>query len=117
MKTRFVDLVAAAAVLGVVQSVTETLLLSWLYRDLLLTPYRFFPSHLYDAFTKLWFAAAAHLPLPLMLQGFVAQGLVAKLSLAAGLVAINLAVGVVVAVALAPLAGLVGVDRPAESAR
>jgi len=117
VKKRFVDLAAAAAVLGVVQSVVETLMLSWLYRDLLVTPYRFFPSHLYDAFTKLWFAADGLLPLPLLLQGFVAQGVAAKLPLAAGLVAINLAVGMVLALLLAPAAGLFGVGRARGATR
>lgn len=117
MKKRFFDLAVAAVVLGVVQSVAETLLLSWLYRDLLLTPYRFFPSHIYDAFTKLWFAAGEHLRLPLLLQGFVGQGVAAKLPMAAALVSVNLSVGVVLAVMLTPLAGLFGIGRERGAVR
>ena len=40
MKKRFLDLAVAGAVLGVVQSLVETLAFAYLYRDLLLAPYR-----------------------------------------------------------------------------
>jgi arylsulfatase A-like enzyme len=103
VKKRFTDLAAAALVLGVMQAVVESLLLAFLHRDLLLAPYRFFPTHAWDAFTKLYFLAADRLPLPMLLQDFVGQSLAAKLVIAPALVAINAAVALVLAVVLAPL--------------
>ncbi|MFN2375506.1 MAG: hypothetical protein ABR538_03150, partial [Candidatus Binatia bacterium] len=111
MKRRFTDLALAAVVLGVVQALVGSAALAWLYRDLLLAPYRFFPAHSYDAFAKVWFALAERLPLPVLLENFLGQGLAAKLALAPELVAINVAVAIVLALVLAPVAGLVGVGR------
>ncbi len=117
MRNRFADLAVAGVVLGTVQALVETLALAWLHRDLLLAPYRFFPTHAYDAFAKLWFLASEALPLPPMLTGFLSQGIAPKLALAPELVAINLAVAVVLALALAPVAGVVGVGRRDSMAR
>jgi arylsulfatase A-like enzyme len=111
LKRRLADLAVAAFLLGTVQAVVETGVLAWLNRSLLLAPYRFFPTHQYDAFAKLYFLAADRLPLPLMLQDFVGQGLLAKLALAPQLVAINAAAGLAVALLLAPVAGLLGVGK------
>lgn len=119
MKHRFTDLLAAAAVVGIVQALVETVALGWLYRDLLLTPYRFFPIHLYDAFTKIWFLICEHssLSLPLLLQDFVGQGPLPKLAIAPELIAINLAMAVLVALLLAPVAGLFGVGQGSRPRR
>jgi arylsulfatase A-like enzyme len=106
-----VDLAVAGVVFGIVQALVETGLFAWLHRDLLLAPLRFFPTHSYDAFAKIWLALAAHLPLPLLLQDFLAQGMAPKVAIAAELVAINVAVAVVLAAVLAPIAGLFGVGR------
>lgn len=111
MKRRFLDLAVAGIVLGVLQAVIETLALAFLHRDLLLAPYRFFPTHGYDAFAKLYFLVADKLHLPLLLQDFVVQGFAPKLALAPELVAINIAVATLVAFVLTPLAGLLGVGR------
>ena len=91
MKKRFLDLAVAGAVLATVQALVETLVFAWLHRDLLLPPYRFFPTHAYDAFAKLWFPLADLVPLPRMLEDFLGQGFAAKLALAPELVAIGLA--------------------------
>lgn len=117
MKNRFADLAVAAVVLGTLQALVETFALAWLHRDLLLAPYRFFPTHAYDAFTKLWFLASDALPLPSLLTEFVAQGFAAKLALAPELVAINLAVAIAAALVLAPVAGVLGVGRGASVGR
>jgi arylsulfatase A-like enzyme len=117
MKKRFLDLAVAGAVLGTVQALVETLVFAWLHRDLLLAPYRFFPTHAYDAFAKLWFPLADALPLPRMLEDFLAQGFGAKLALAPELVAINLATAVLLALVLAPVAGLAGLGRGSRSHR
>jgi arylsulfatase A-like enzyme len=111
VKKRFLDLAVAGAVLGTVQALVETLVFAWLHRDLLLAPYRFFPTHAYDAFAKLWFPLAEALPLPRMLEDFLGQGFGAKLALAPELVAINLATAVLLALVLAPLAGIAGLGR------
>jgi len=117
LKRRFLDLAVAGIVLGILQAVLETLALALLHRDLLLAPYRFFPTHSYDAFSKLYFLVADKLHLPLLLQDFVAQGFASKLAMAPELVAINIAVATVAAIALAPLAGLAGVGREARGGR
>lgn len=111
MKKRFTDLAVAGVVLGTLQAVVESLAFAWLDRDLLLAPYRFFPTHAYDAFAKLWFVAADALPLPPMLTDFVGQGFAPKLAIAPELVAINLAVAIVLALVLAPVGKLFGLDR------
>jgi len=115
VKRRFIDLAVAGIVLGTMQAVIETLLVAWLNRDLLLAPYRFFPTHAYDAFAKIYFLCADHLPIPLLLQSFVPQGFASKLALAPELVAINIAVATLVALVLAPLLTLASVGRPAEA--
>jgi arylsulfatase A-like enzyme len=111
VKKRFLDLAVAAAVLGTVQALVETLAFAWWHRDLLLAPYRFFPTHAYDAFAKLWFPLAELAPLPRLLEDFLGQGFAAKLALAPELVAINLAMAMLVALVLAPVAGIAGLDR------
>lgn len=115
MKRRFLDLAAAGILLGVVQALAETAALALLHRDLLLPPYAFFPTHLYDAFTKLYFLAAERMPLPGFLGHFLAQGVVAKGSLLPDLLAVNVGVAVVVASVLAPLGSLLGVGRSESS--
>lgn len=111
MKQRFLSLAVAGVVLGVVQALVETLAMAWLYRDLLLTPYRFFPTHSYDAFTKVWFILADHFSLPLLLQNFVGQGFLAKFAIAPELIAINVAMAMLLALILTPVAGLLGVNE------
>jgi arylsulfatase A-like enzyme len=111
VKRRFLDLAVAGAILGTAQALVETLVFAWLHRDLLLAPYRFFPTHAYDAFAKLWFPLADLLPLPRLLEDFLGQGFAAKLALAPELVAINLAVAILVALVLTPVAGLAGVGK------
>ncbi|MBI5506842.1 MAG: sulfatase [Deltaproteobacteria bacterium] len=111
MKRRLVDLAVAAVTLGVVQALTETVVAAVLYRDFLLAPYRFFTVQSYDAFTKLWFALGDGAAVPSLLSHFLGQGVTAKLTLAPQLVAINLAVAVVLALVLTPLAGLFGIGR------
>ncbi len=117
MKRRFLDLAVAASVLGLMQALVGTFLVAWLYRDLLLAPYRFFPTHSYDAFTKLFFVGVDRGVLPSLLDGFVAQGAVAKLAIAPQLVAINLSVAIVLSLLLAPVAGLFGVGREVRPLR
>ena len=117
MKKRFLDLAVAGVVLGVMQALLESGLLAWLNRDLLLAPYRFFPTHAYDAFAKLWFLLADALPLPMLLVDFVGQGFTPKLALAPELVAINIAMAMLVAAVLAPVAGWFGVGPGARPAR
>ena len=115
MKRRFLDLAVAGVVLGALQAVIETLLVAWLHRDLLVAPYRFFPTHAYDAFAKLYFLVADHLPLPMLLDNFVPQGFLAKLAIAPELVAINAAVAIVVALVLTPVLTLACLGRRASS--
>ena len=117
MRKRFVDLAVAGVVLGIVQAVLESALLAWLYRDLLVAPYRFFPTHAYDAFAKLWFALAQVIPLPMLLADFLGQGVAPKLALAPELVAINIAVAMLVAAVLAPVAGVFGIGARSGPAR
>jgi hypothetical protein len=117
VRRRFVDLAVAAVVLGVMQAVVETTLLAWQHRDLLLAPYRFFPTHAYDAFAKLWFLLADRIALPLLLQDFVGQGFAPKLALAPELLAINIAMATLVAIALTPVAGLFGLGRGRRAGR
>lgn len=111
MKRRFLDLAVAGVVLGIVQALVETAALALLHRDLLLPPYLFFPTHGYDAFTKLYFLVAQPLGLPSLLERFLAQGVTAKAALAPELVAINVGIAGAVAVLLTPLSGWLGVGR------
>ena len=111
MKKRLVDLAVAGVVLALVQAVVETLAVAILHRDLLLAPYRFFPTQAWDAFAKLWFAAGTLVPLPPLLQDFVGQGMAAKLVLLPQLAGIGVAAATVLALLLAPVAGRLGLDR------
>jgi len=107
----------AALTLGVLQALVETGVLALLHRDLLLAPYRFFTLQTWDAFTKLYFAAAEYVPLPVMLGHFRGQGIAPKLSMAPELVAINCGVAIVLALLLTPLAGMFGVGSQRDRRR
>jgi len=117
VRKRFLDLAVAGIVLGVMQAILESALLAWLYSDLLLAPYRFFPAHAYDAFAKLWFLLAESLPLPGLLANFLGQGFAPKLAMAPELVSINIAVAVLIAAVLTPVAGLFGIRPDSKPAR
>lgn len=71
------------------QAALETGLLSVLYRDLLLAPYRFFTSALWDPAIRLYQVALVPLGFPDPLGSFLAQGAASKLALFPGLFAIN----------------------------
>jgi arylsulfatase A-like enzyme len=104
----FFRLAAVVLTVGLLQALLETLAIAILYRDLLFAPDRFFTLQIYDAFTKLYFLAAARVPLPGLLDSFLAQGFLAKAHVLPALTAINAAVSVLVAALLTPLAPLFG---------
>ncbi|HYC54799.1 MAG TPA: sulfatase [Candidatus Binatia bacterium] len=111
MQRRFLDLAVAALTLAVLQAVIETLVIAALHRELLLAPYRFFTVQIWDAFVKLYFAAAEYVPLPVMLGHFRGQGIGSKLSIAPELMAIGCIGGIALAVLLTPLAGMLGIGK------
>ncbi len=103
----------AAVTLAMVQAVVGTVVLALLYRDLLLPPAAWFPTHIWDGFTLAWLAAADSGHLPQLLNRFLPAGFTAKLVLAPHLLATNLATSLALApLVMATVAGLTGL-RPA----
>ncbi len=111
MRERFSRIAAIVVAVGVLQAVVESVTFAVLYRELLFAPYRFFTVQSYDAFTKLYFLMAGVLPLPEVLDVFLAQGLWPKLALIPELVAVNVFVALLLACILAPFASWLGLGE------
>ncbi len=101
MRSFVLRAVSAALTLVLIQAAIETVLLAWLYRNLLLAPYRFFTSQIYDGFTKLYFLLGERWSLPSLAGEFLAHGFAPKLAIGPQLVAAGISVALPLAFFLA----------------
>ena len=109
------NLFASVLVVGGVilfQVLVEVLTISWMYADLILPPRSLAMAHMYDGFAQAYFVAEDFLSLPHKLTAFIGPGFVGKLIIVVDLLAMNLCVGVPLALFLAVAATALGLVSP-----